>query len=157
MKLRKAAFPMKRIFCAFFILMFGAHAESPIQFCDLLRNPSRYNGQRVRVRVTHRYVFEVSELFCLECSDKGRVWLDTTNIDDEASERAFRKMPAAGIVNLTIEGVFMAEGHFGHTGWPYQLKAEKIEGVKVLLNGRKPPEAEREIEKKWACGGAHPK
>ena len=32
--------------------------QSPVTFCDLVRNPEKYNGDEITVRTTYRYGFE---------------------------------------------------------------------------------------------------
>ena len=143
----------------FLLLTASGSSETPLTFCDLLRNPDQYNGKEVTVRVTWRYGFEWSQLYCLDCSDKGRAWLDTSYDLDNASIKALRRTPkGAGIVNLTVEGVFMSGGHFGHlNGYPYQLVAHKVSHVAIVLRGMKGPAEEKEAETRWACGGTNPK
>jgi hypothetical protein len=95
------------------LLMFlgvTTHAQTTVKFCDLLRNPEKYGDQQVNVRASFRFGFEWQQLYCLDCIDKGKAWLELPNDLDDESERAFKKMPkGAGIVNLTVVGVF----HFG--------------------------------------------
>src|SRR5438045_3177385 len=90
-----------------FMLANTVHSHAPVSFCDLLRNPQKYKGEQVRVRATYRYGFEWSQLYCLDCTDQGKAWLQIPSALDEASQRSFRKLPkGAGIVNLTVQGVF---------------------------------------------------
>ena len=56
-----------------------------VTFCDLVRNPDKYDGQEVSVRATYRYGFEWQELYCLDCKDKGKAWLEVPfDLDDAA-------------------------------------------------------------------------
>lgn len=67
-------------------------------------------------------------------------------------------MPKAGIVNLTVQGVFFAGGSFGHqNGYQYKIEPNKISDVVVLRKNFKSPEKTNKVEKKWACGGETPK
>lgn len=43
------------------------YSETPVTFCDLLRNAEKYNGKEVTVRATWRYGFEWSQFYCLDC------------------------------------------------------------------------------------------
>ena len=128
-------------------------------FCDLLRNPDQFNGKEVTVRVTWHYGLEWSQLYCLDCMDNGRAWLEIPNQIDNASRNAFRRAPKnAGIVNLTLQGTFMSGAAYGHLGgYRYQIVAHKVSDVVVLLKGMQSSEREREVEKRWACGGTNPK
>lgn len=144
-------------FIFFVVATGGVHPQSRITFCDLVRNPEKYNGQEVRIRATWRYGFEWSQLYCLECLDKGKAWLEMGPDLDEASERSLKRTPEAGIVNLTVQGVFLSGDTYGHlNGYRYKIVASKISGVVVILKGTKPAK-EQEAERRWACGGFSPK
>ena len=121
-----------------------------------MRNPEEYNGKEVKVRATWVYGFEWSYLHCLGC--EGRVWLETSELD-EKSEKTIRHIPKGdAIVNVDVEGVFEAGGGFGHmNGYKYQFKVRSIANPVVISKGMKPREKELEIERKFACGGATPR
>jgi len=137
----------------------GVRPQSSVAFCDLLRNPAQYDGKEVRVRATYRYGFEWSQLYCIDCIDKGKAWLKFSDNLDEASQRSLRKLPkGAGIANLTVQGVFSSVGTFGHSnGYRYQILASKISDVSVIQKGMQAPEMEQKAENRWACGGTNPK
>jgi hypothetical protein len=65
----------------------------------------------------------------------------------------------AGIVNLTLQGVFVSGNHhFGHTDmYPYKFVVHKITDVAVVSKGMKPLAEGEKAEKQWACGGTDPK
>lgn len=134
-------------------------AEPPTTFCELLRNPGKYSGKEVTVRATWKYGYEWSQLYCLDCLDKGKAWLEIPGDINDASIKALRRAPKdAGIVNITVRGTFMSGSHFGHlNGYPYQIVVRQVTDVAVVLKGMKSPEQEKEAEKRWACGGANPK
>ncbi len=52
------------------------HGETELKFCELLRNPKLYDGQLVKVRATLHYGFDWSDLYCLDCRNKGLACLD---------------------------------------------------------------------------------
>ena len=80
--------------------------------------------------------FEMSELYCLACQDKGRTWLRFTTDLDRDSEGELRKAPQSGIVNLTVTGRFETGGTFGHlNGYQHQFTASKIRGLAVVARG----------------------
>ena len=110
----------------------------------------------MKVRATWVYGFEWSYLHCLDCD--GRVWLDTSELDEQ-SEKTIKHTPKdAGIVNIDVEGVFQAGGGFGHlNGYKYQLRAHTVSNPAVLSKGMKARETELEIERKFACGGEKPR
>jgi hypothetical protein len=78
---------------------------------------------------------------------------------DEASLKALKRGPKhAGTVNLTLEGIFIAGGAYGHmNAYRYEFLAQKIRNVAVVIKGMKDPAVEKKAEKKWACGGSNPK
>jgi len=78
---------------------------------------------------------------------------------DETTERAFKRLPkGAGIVNLTVQGVFVSGDTYGHqNSYRYQITPGKITDVKVVQKGMKSRTEEEKAEKQWACGGTNPK
>jgi hypothetical protein len=136
-----------------------AVGQTKVRFCDLLHAPETYNGKQVTVRATFRYGFEWQQLYCLDCLEKGKAWLELPSDLDEMSLKALKHAPKnAGIVNITVQGTFKSGGSFGHlNGYRYELVAEKVSDVKVVLKGMKGPVEERKAEQKWACGGTNPK
>ena len=127
-----------------------------MKFCELMQNPGAYNGKTVKVRATWIYGFEWSYLHCLGCD--GRVWLDTSTLD-ERSEKMLKQTPkGAGVVNVDVEGVFQTGRTFGHlNGYKFQLIAHSIANPAVISKGMKPVEQELEVERKYACGGTQPR
>ena len=101
-----------------------------MNFCDLLRNPERFNGKEVTVRATYRYGYEWSQLYCLKCANEGKVWLELPSaLDyDNNSQKALRKMPkGSGIVDVTVKGVFTSGATYGHGNmYRSQRRAVKI-------------------------------
>lgn len=140
------------------LLVASGMPQTPPTFCDLLRNPQQHNGQEVRIRATYRYGFEWSQLYCLDCRDKGKAWLEFADLDGD-SERAVLRLPkGAGIANLTVQGVFMSGATFGHgNGYRYQIVAHKVSDVAIIQKGTKPSEVEEKAERRWGCGGTEPK
>ncbi len=86
-------------------------------------------------------------------------WLAIPIDLDDLSEKAVKKMPkGAGIVNLTIEGIFEFGSTYGHlNAYRYQITAQKIRNVEVVLKGMKDIAQEKKAEERWACGGTSPK
>jgi hypothetical protein len=143
------------------LLIFGgaAHAQTATTLCDLLRNPDKYVGQLVRVRATLRYGFEWEQFYCLDCLDRGKAWLTMPSDMDNKSDKVFKKMPkGAGIVNVTVVGIFHFGGSYGHlNGYRYELIAQQIRDVAVIQKGMRPIAEEAKAERQWACGGVHPR
>src|SRR6266705_1777133 len=98
-----------------FFLSVSARPELQVTFCELVRNPELYDGKEATVRVTYKYGFEWQMLYCLDCLDKGKAWLEFPIDLDDASVNALKRAPkGAGTVNLTVHGVFMSGAHYGH-------------------------------------------
>ena len=131
-------------------------SEPTMRFCDLMRHPEEYSGKLVRVRATWVYGFEWSYLHCLGCD--GRVWFDSSELDEQY-EKVLKHIPKnAGIVNVDVEGIFHAGGGFGHmNGYKYKLTAHMVANPTVISKGLKAAETEFEMEQKFACGGAKPR
>ena len=140
------------------LLLACGMSQTPLNFCDLLRNPQQHSGQEVRIRATYRYGFEWSELYCLSCRDKGKAWLEFAGLDD-ASDQAVRRLPkGSGIVNLTVQGTFVSGARFGHENrYLYKIVARKVSDVAIVQKGIKPQAVEEKTERRWACGGTEPK
>jgi len=141
-----------------YVILLASESPAPkIDVCELMRHPEEYNGKLVKVRATWIYGFEWSYLHCLGC--EGRVWFDTSELDEDKDEKTLRHMPKdAGIVNLDVDGVFHAGGGFGHlNGYKYKLTAHAVANPVAISKGLKAPGTELEIERKFACGGAKPR
>jgi hypothetical protein len=140
------------------LIPFG-FSEPATTFCDLLRNPEKYNGKEVTVRATWRYGFEWSQFYCIDCSLKEMTWLDVSSELDDESTKALKRIPkGAGIVNITVQGTFRSGGHFGHLdGYPYEFIARKLSRITIVSKGMKGIKEEEEAERRWACGGSNPK
>jgi hypothetical protein len=143
------------------LVIFGgfAHAQTAMTLCELLRNPNKYAGQSVKVRGTFRYGFEWAQFYCLDCLDRGKAWLTMSSDMDDKSDKVGKKMPKfAGIVNLTVVGVFHFGTSYGHmNGYRYELIAQQIRDVAVIQKGMRPLAEEAKAERQWACGGVHPR
>ena len=141
------------------LLATAVQSQTPVSFCDLVRNPEKYDGKVLSVRATYRYGFEWQQFYCLDCLDRGKAWLEIPSDLDNTSEKALRRAPkGAGIVNLTVEGVFVSGGRFGHmNGYPYKFVVHKVRDVAVVLKGMKGLAEEEKAEKQGACGGSNPK
>jgi len=143
------------VFIGTVLLASSASPQTPMKFCELMRDSEKYNGKLVKIRATWIYGFEWSYLHCLDCDT--RVWLNTSEID-EKSEKMLKHTPGAGIVNVDVEGVFHAGGHYGHlNGYKYELAAHSVDNPVFISEGMKSRGKEHEIELKFACGGANPR
>jgi hypothetical protein len=70
-----------------------------VKLCDLLRNPSSYDGQRIRVRGEANRDFEDFSLHALGCGSTRRVWLQYGDAQTNAgAEVGHRFIQAAALV-----------------------------------------------------------
>ena len=134
-------------------------AQERLTFCELVRNPAKYSGHEVTVRASYYYGLEWQELYCLDCQELDKAWFEIPLNLDDASVRALRRAPeGAGIVNLTVRGVFYSGGHFGHENmWHYEFVAKQITDVVVVVKGLPISDKKKAAERRSACGGTDPR
>lgn len=114
-----------------------------VRFCDLVRNPTKYEGMKVTVRASLRTDFEFDEIFCMNCLALGRTWPEFVGEDAwEGSKRPLKKLPSAGIINATFDGVFESRtGAYGHMNlYRFQLRVTSMRDVSVIYRGSTPPQ-----------------
>lgn len=108
-------------------------------FCDLMKNPTVYSDKLTSIKATYRYGFEWSELYCSDCLDRGRIWLDVTDSFSEDSKKKYRKKLksngfAGKTVNVTFVGKVYSGGRYGHMGaYEYKFIAQRVEFAEVIL------------------------
>jgi len=128
-------------------------AKTPaVSYCELVRNPEKYDRKQVRTQATYRYGFEWSELYCLDCLKEGNVW-----VEFESSFKACTKSSIARnvgdngfvgrTVNLIVVGTFYSGGNYGHMGeYRFKFVVNCLERAEVVINDsplpdKLPPEA----------------
>jgi len=85
-------------------------------------------------------------------------WLEISPELDDRSTAVLKRTPKAGIVNITVQGVFQSGGHFGHlNSYPNRFVARRVSYFAIVSNGMKSLEDERNAEKQWVCRGSNPK
>ncbi len=101
---------------------------------------------------------EWSAFYCQGCPDKGSVWLDLRAELDDVSKKAVRDIPRFATANLTVQGVFMSGGLYGHRNqYKYQLVARRVSDSMIVWTGTPFTAEEKEAVKQWGCGGTNPK
>jgi hypothetical protein len=126
----------------------AAHSRQPdstptVDFCDLLRDPAKYEGMKVTVRASLRTDFEYDEVFCMNCLALGRTWPEFVGEDAwEGPKRPLRKLPSSGIVTATFDGVFESRtGAYGHMNlYRFQFRVTSMRDVSVIYRGSTPPQ-----------------
>lgn len=126
-----------------------------VSFCEVLKNPQNFDQKSIRIKAIYRYGFEWSELYCLDCRDKGLVWLDFEDSFDSLTKSKVRKnikwSEKGRTVNIIAIGKFYTNGKFGHLGgYPYKFVAEYIESAEVILKDS-PVVLPGEVRQKATC------
>jgi|SRR5215467_5413052 len=112
-----------------------AVANSPetsqvVTFCELAKDPSAFNGKRIRVRAIYRYAFESSRLEAPTCcpAERSKIWVEVSADLEGKSLKLFHKFPKAeGLVLATFEGTFVTGDTYGTFGERAKLTVHQIE------------------------------
>ena len=112
----------------------------------------------IRVSAIYRYGFEWSELYCLECVNEARTWVDLDESFMSSTTAGLRKkIGPHGVKGRTVKvvmiGRFDTGGGYGHMGASrFRLLVDHLEGAEVILNDSPTPEAlPKEILKRMHC------
>jgi hypothetical protein len=162
---------MKKIYCIYLIKIALAFAlqycvvcivgraqqsvPPTVSYCDLVRSPEQYDGKEVNIFATYRYGFEWQEVFCLDCRNVAKTWLEIDDDMPSDSIKALRKAPKdAGIINAVFTGVFRSSGGpFGDGGYRFQFTAKRISKIEVVYKDGRVPEMLPPDARKKVCGG----
>lgn len=112
-----------------------------VDYCELIRNPTLYNGKKVRVEATYRYGYEWSEVYCPRCFDlKKRTWVGLDNVDENCSAKKLLKKfrnesPKGRTLSVVFAGTFeSSKSDYGHSNdFQFLLNVSCIEKAKVLF------------------------
>ncbi len=127
----------------------NSYNKTTVEYCDLIKNPEIFDGKEVTVRATYRYGFEWSEIFCIECRDFGKTWLEIGYITKK-SERVLKKLPKDdGTVNAVFTGTFeSSKGPFGDGGYRFRFLLKSISDVDLVTKSGADPEQLPDKERK---------
>ncbi|MFV0388159.1 MAG: hypothetical protein ACK5NT_05335 [Pyrinomonadaceae bacterium] len=132
--------------------------SSTVTYCELLKNPEKYDGKEVKVRATYRYGFEWSEIYCLDCRSIGKTWLEASNITKK-SEKILKKLPRDdGTVNAIFTGTFeSSKGPFGDGSYRFRFMLKEISQAELVTkSGADPEQLPEDIRKKVCCSVSTP-
>jgi hypothetical protein len=124
-----------------------------VNFCDLARQPETYRGRTIKVTAVYRYGFEWSELYCLECLNSDRIWVDF----DDSSSTSQKRISPHGSIGRTVQVVLIGRiddgGGYGHMGaYRFRLLVNQVVKSKVLLNDSPSPNSlPIKVVKKMNC------
>jgi hypothetical protein len=155
---------MKRYyFCIFFIfvqlVVFSLEIKGqnslgalPVEYCDLIKNPEVYDGKEVTLRATYRYGFEWQEIYCLECRNLGKTWLEIWDLTKK-SKKILKKFPKNdGTINAIFTGIFQSsKGPFGDGGYRYRFLLKEISQAELVTKSGADPNALAKNEKEKLC------
>lgn len=114
-----------------------------VEYCVLVKNPEKYDGKEVAVRATYRYGFEWQEIFCLDCRDVGKTWLEIDNENiTKKSKKILKELPKNdGTVNAVFTGIFQSsKGPFGDGGYRFRFVLKEINQATIVTKSGADPE-----------------
>jgi hypothetical protein len=119
----------------------GASDGDVIYLCDVLRAPTRYDGQIVTVRGTFRAALEASELYCLGCTGLGAVYVSFDSDNYKSIQKALHPLPRKiGTADGVFTGRFSANGRYGHMGaYHFQITVTSVRDVRLVDHQGFPP------------------
>lgn len=127
-------------------------AQQPqrVSFCDLIKEPGKFDGRVVELEASYRYGFEWQELFCSSCRGTPRVWLNLGEEPSKTLARELRRLPKhQGTINGTFKGVFRGKpSAYGDGGYKFQLDLSALTGVEVVSKSGAVPERLAVAERK---------
>ena len=126
-----------------------------VEYCELVKNPEKYDGKEVTVRATYRYGFEWSEIFCLDCRDIGKTWLEIGDVTKK-SEKTLKKFPKDdGTINALFTGKFeSSKGSYGDGGYRFRFVLKEISQAKLLTKSGADPKQLPDDTRKKVCAAA---
>ncbi len=116
-----------------------------VSYCELIRNPSAYDGKKVRIAATYRSGYEWSELYDPDCFDfERRTWVEFENLNAESRrvlEDLRTERSEGRTLSVTFAGIFESStGVYGHRNdYKYLLKVSNVDQAEFLFEGSKLP------------------
>lgn len=133
----------------------GSTRSKAIDYCELLRSPTDFDGKKVTVKATYRYGFEWQELFCLPCRDIGKTWLEIEDdLISSRSRKTLKKLPKdGGTVTAIFTGRFeSSKGPFGDGSYRFRFVLNEIEQPELVSkSGFDPTQFPKDVQEK-ICG-----
>lgn len=130
-----------------------------VDLCDLIREPDRYDGKKIRVVATYRYGFEWSEIYCSSCwhRDEGRIWVDFDDAFEDTTSKRIRRLlksnsESGRTLLMTAVGRFSkSPSRYNHENeYTFAFVVEKVEKATKIFDGSPVPSALDEKEMKLA-------
>ena len=116
----------------------AAESAPTISYCELLREPSLYQGKLVRVAATWHYGFEWSYLYHRECMSRGnKAWVEFVDEDESCpqTKKLSKRLKddfdnKADVVAVGTLAVGRGYGHMG--AYQYQFTIKCLEKAKQV-------------------------
>jgi hypothetical protein len=121
-----------------------------VSVCDLVYMPKLYEGKLVEVSATYLVSEESSEMYCVGCTDLGKIWVEFEN------ESASKKVENEDIIptfNVIFIGRFYAsEKQYGHRGrYRFKFVAESTKKAKLIATYKSGPDKYYKKVQKKEC------
>lgn len=116
-----------------------------VSYCELIRNPSAYDGRKIRIAATYRSGFEWSELYDPDCFDvERRTWVEFENLNAESRRilEDLRTQRSEGrTLSVVFTGIFESStGGYGHRNdYRYLFKVSDVDQAEFLFECSKLP------------------
>jgi ankyrin repeat protein len=104
-----------------------------VPLCDLVHNPTLYEAKTVVISATYLVGFECSEIYCLGCTDSGKIWVV---FEDESAPKKIKTNEEDRTFDVIFSGRFYADDPpYGHRGaYRYKFVVESIKKAKIIHN-----------------------
>jgi len=110
-------------------------AVQAVSYCDLVKAPQQFAGQRIRVRAVYKYGFEIQRLDAPACCPErgAKIWVEIEEGLEGRSLKLYHKFPKGmGLALATFEGTFESGGPYGDGGYRLRFTVDKIERLEAM-------------------------
>lgn len=128
-----------------------------VSYCELMRSPEQYQGKVIRVSAIYQYGFEWSELYCPECVNEAKTWVDLDESFVSSTKANLRKkIGPHGVTGrtvwVTMVGRFDVGGGYGHMGaYRFRLMVDRLENAQVIVDDSSPSALPKKVLSRLHC------
>jgi hypothetical protein len=108
-----------------------------VSLCDLVHNPERYEGRSVEVSATYQVGFECTEMYCLGCTDLGRIWVkfESDSVSKKIKVKEKQSIPGCTFDVIFSGRFYSAKKGYGHRGaYRYEFVVESVKKAKLIFD-----------------------
>ena len=112
-----------------------------VAYCDLIRNPKRYDDKLIRIRAIYRYGYEWSQFYCPGCLSEGETWVDfEKSFKSCARSVVSKRIGDNGFKGRTVELLVVGKFYgsdvgYGHmNAYRFKFVVRCVEEAKIILN-----------------------